>query len=74
MKEQKDDSEQVSKEDHTTTIKTNDAKDSYNEIVSGHSSIEQFSTKLEQCNICNLVATNKQELDDHMRHAHGSKM
>lgn len=73
MKEQNDNSEQVSKEDNTTTIKASDKKDTYNEIVSGHASIDRFSTRHEQCSICNLVATNKQELEDHMQHAHGSQ-
>jgi hypothetical protein len=74
MKEQQDqDSEKVSKEDHDTTIKAYDAKDNYNEMVSGHSSIDEFSTRHEQCSICNLVATNKHELEDHMLHAHGSQ-
>lgn len=72
MKEQNDNSEQVAKQDNTTTIKASDKNDTYNEIVSGHASIEKFSARHEQCGICNLVASNKQELEDHMRHAHGS--
>ena len=69
MKEEKNKSEN---QDNTTTIKSYDEKDTYNEIVSGYSSIEKFATRHEQCSICNLVTTNKEELEDHMRHAHNS--
>ena len=71
MKERKDDS--GPEEDHTTTIKAYDENDSYNDIVSGHAGLDKFDAKHEQCSICNLVATNKRELEDHVRHAHGSQ-
>ena len=57
-------------EGNTTSVKAYDKDDNYDEIVSGHKSIEQFPTEQESCHTCGLVARSKEELQEHVRNAH----